>query len=223
MPDVWLPGAFRDPGRNAGYKSGHNAMRRAVAHFTVGSDSRNVGKDGYFHWLVHRDASRENGCTQYAEIDAVTWHGYKSGHYDANSAGPGIEFERLVTGGINAEGLSDAQPLTPNQIAWGERIVAFCAEWGIPVQLYDGPRYAYGDWAGWINHQALDSDRSDGLLRSEWDAMSTGDDEVTDEQMATLGQWMKDSEARIEKKVLDTLGQWLQDVEGRLGKKIDGK
>jgi hypothetical protein len=63
MPDVWLPGVHRDPGRNAGYNAGHSTMRRSVAHYTVGSDSRNVGKDGYFHFLVHRDASRENGCT----------------------------------------------------------------------------------------------------------------------------------------------------------------
>lgn len=50
-----------------------------------------------------------------------------------------------------------------------------------------------------------------------------GDDDVTDEQMGTLGQWMKDGEARIEKAVLDTVGQWLKDVESRLGKKIDAK
>lgn len=170
--DVWLPGAYHDPGENAGYRSGRSRMDRAVAHYTVGSDSRNVGRDGYFHFLIHRDASRENGCTQYAEIDAVTWHGYKAGHYDANSAGPGIEWERRVVGGINDEGLSDAEPLTPNQIEWGARLVPFLAEWGIPPALYDGPRYGCDHWRGWVNHQALDSDRSDGLLRSEWDAIT---------------------------------------------------
>jgi hypothetical protein len=171
-------------------------MHRGVQHFTVGQDSRSVGRGGFFHFLVHRDASRENGCTQYAEADAKTWHGFKAGGYDANSQGPGVEFERLVTGGINAEGLSDAQPLTQNQLDWGARIIAFYAEWGIPVQLYDGPRYQYGDYAGWINHQALDSDRSDGLLRSEWDAMTGGDD-VTPEQMAQLGQWMQEQSALV--------------------------
>ena len=117
MPDVWLPGAHIDRGRNAGYNSGRSHMVRAVAHYTVGSDSRNVGRDGYFHWLVHRDASREGGCTQYAEIDAITWHAADAG----NPYGPGIEWERNVIGGVNAEGLSDAEPLTDNQLEWGAR------------------------------------------------------------------------------------------------------
>ena len=170
MADVWLPGAYRNPGRNAGYNAGRSSMVRAVAHYTVGSDSRNVGRDGYFHFLVHRDASRENGCTQYAEIDAITWHAANAG----NPYGPGIEWERMTTGGMNAEGLSNAQPLTQNQIDWGARIVDFCAQWGITAALYNGPRYQHAGWRGWVNHQAIDSSRSDGLLRSEWDAIVGG-------------------------------------------------
>jgi hypothetical protein len=170
MADVWLPGAHIDRGANAGYNSGRSQMRRAVAHYTVGADSRNVGRDGYFHFLVHKDASRENGCTQYAEVDAVTWHAAAAG----NPYGPGIEWERNVTGGINDEGLSNAEPLTDNQIEWGNRIVAFCAEWGIPAVLYDGPRYGADGWDGWVNHQAIDSQRSDGLLRAEWDTITGG-------------------------------------------------
>ena len=170
MPDPWLPGAHRDPGRNAGYNSGRSTMDRAVAHYTVGSDSRNVGKDGYFHWLVHRDASREGGCTQYAEIDAITWHAADAG----NPYGPGIEFERNTTGGMNDEGLSNAEPLTQNQVEWGARIVDFCAEWGIPDVMYNGPRYGAGGWRGWVNHQAIDSSRSDGLTQNEWQAISSG-------------------------------------------------
>lgn len=171
MADVWLPGAYRDPGRNAGYNSGRSSMTRAVAHYTVGSDSRGVGRDGYFHFLVHRDASREGGCTQYAEVDAITWHAADPG----NPYGPGVEWERNVTGGMNAEGLSNAEPLTPNQVEWGARLVSFFAEHGIPAQLYSGPRYGEEGWRGWVNHQAIDSSRSDGLLRAEWDAMAGGD------------------------------------------------
>ena len=185
MSDVWLPGAYRDPGRNANYNSGRSSMTRAVAHYTVGSDSRAVGRDGYFHFLVHRDASRENGCTQYAELDAITWHAADAG----NPYGPGVEWERNVTGGINAEGLSDAEPLTDNQLEWGGRLVDFFAEWGIPPQLYDGPRYGAGGWSGWVNHQAIDSSRSDGLLRAEWDALTTGAapvPEPEDDDMAVL-------------------------------------
>jgi hypothetical protein len=167
MPDVWLPGVQREAGFNAGYTNGRTTMERAVAHFTVGYDSRGGGRDGYYNFLVHRDASREGGCTQYAEVDALTWHAGDIG----NPYGPGIEWERMTTGGVNDESLSNAEPLTDNQLAWGERIIAFLAEWGIPAQLYDGARYEYGDWRGWINHHDLDSDRSDGLLRAEWDAM----------------------------------------------------
>jgi hypothetical protein len=231
MPDIWLPGAYRDPGRNAGYNSGRSNMRRGVQHFTVGSDSRNVGRGGFFHFLVHRDASRENGCTQYAEADAKTWHGYKLGHYDANSEGPGVEFERLVVGGINAEGLSDAQPLTDNQLDWGHRIIAFYAEWGIEVQLYNGPRYQYGDYEGWINHQALDSDRSDGLLRFEWDAMTGGSTggNFTVGQMEELAQWEKDTRKIIlDVLVFDVnqaqdrgvLGVWEQDTRSYIDRAI---
>jgi hypothetical protein len=170
MADVWLPGAHIDRGTNAGYNSGRSQMIRAVAHYTVGADSRSVGRNGYFHFLVHKDASRENGCTQYAEVDAVTWHAAAAG----NPYGPGVEWERNVTGGVNDEGLSNAEDLTPNQVEWGTRIVDFFAEWGIPVDLYDGPRYGGGGHHGWINHHDIDSQRTDGLLRAEWDLIVGG-------------------------------------------------
>lgn len=118
---------------------------------------------------MHRSADRENGCTAYAETPAITWHAAEYNPY-----GPGIEFERLVTGGLNDEGLSEAEPLTDNQIDWGQRIVAHLAEWGIPVVMYDGPRFHAGGWAGWVNHQALDSQRSDGLTRAEWQQIAGG-------------------------------------------------
>jgi N-acetylmuramoyl-L-alanine amidase len=173
MVDVWLPGAYRDPGRNAGYNSGRSQMIRTVAHYTVGNDSRNSGRDGYMHFLVHKDASRENGCTQYAEIDAITWHAADQG----NPYGPGIEWERMTTGGQNDEGLSNADPLTDNQIEWGNQIVAFCAEWGITAELYDGPRFGGdvmpgGGYVGWVNHHDIDDQRTDGLLRAEWDLIT---------------------------------------------------
>jgi hypothetical protein len=170
MPDFWLPGAYIDRGVNADYNAGRNSLERCVQHYTVGRDSRSTGKTGYCHVLVHRDQSRENGATCYAPIDAVTWHAANAG----NPYGPGIEFERMTTGGVNDEGLSNAEELTPNQIEWGQRIVEWCASWGIPGQLYDGPRYQYGNWRGHVNHHDLDSQRSDGLLRAEWDLICGG-------------------------------------------------
>lgn len=226
MAGVWLPGAYIDRGRNAGYASGESTMQRAVAHYTVGSDSRNVGRDGYFHFLVHRDASRENGCTQYAEINAVTWHAAAAG----NPYGPGIEWERLVTGGLNAEGLSEAEPLTANQIAWGARIVDFCAEWGINPYLYDGPRYGAGGWNGWVNHQAIDSQRSDGLTRAEWAAITEGD-EMTNDDWDKLARWFQDNETNTVNRVLAaligddhskaTLAGWENDTRGVVRSEAD--
>ena len=218
MADVWLAGAYRDPGRNAHYANGRNRMVTAVAHFTVGSDSRGVGRDGYFHFLVHRDASRENGCTQYAEIDALTWH---AGDY--NDDGPGIEYERRTTGGYNAEGLANAEPLTVNQVEWGNRIVAFCAEHGIPATLYDGPRYGASGFRGWANHHDLSSDRFDGLTRSEWDAVAGGGngEPFTMGQMDDLAQWEQDTRKIIlevliggydQTKDRGLLAEWEQDT-----------
>lgn len=207
MPDVWLPGAHRNPGQNAGYKAGRNRMEIAVAHYTVGADSRGVAERGFFHFLVHRDASREGGCTQYAEVDAITWHAAAW-----NDDGPGTEYERLTTGGYNDEGLANAQPLTENQIAWGARIVAFLAEWGIPPVLYDGPRYGSTGWRGWVNHHDLDADRFDGLTRSEWDAVAHGASEgFTVGQMEDLAQWEQETRAIILRQLIGDYRQG-QDV-----------
>jgi hypothetical protein len=117
---------------------------------------------------VHQDASREGGCTQYAEVDAITWH---AGNW--NPFGPGIEFERMVTGPPGPDGLSEAEPLTANQLAWGDKIVDFLTEWGIPAILYGGPRYGAGAWHGWVNHHDLDADRSDGLTKAEWSMITS--------------------------------------------------
>lgn len=48
-----------------------------------------------------------------------------------------------------------------------------------------------------------------------------GDDDVTPEQMGTIGQWLKDVEGRIEAKVLGDVGQWLKDIEGRINAHTD--
>jgi len=175
MADLWLPGAYRDPGVNANYNAGRNQLIRTVAHYTVGNDSRNTGRTGYCHVLVHKSADRENGATCYAPIDAVTWHAANQG----NPYGPGIEWERMTTGGINDEGLSNADPLTQNQIEWGQRIVAWCADWGMPAQLWDGDRFAPevmpgGGWIGWVNHHDIDDQRTDGLTNAEWQLICGG-------------------------------------------------
>lgn len=46
-----------------------------------------------------------------------------------------------------------------------------------------------------------------------------GDEEVTQEQMDTIGAWMKE-QRELQQKVL---GQWLKDVEGRINAHTDAK
>lgn len=182
MVDVWIPGAYRDPGLNSGYRLGRSSMDQMLAHASVGYDSRNIGRNGYFNLLVHQDVWRENGCTQYAEMDAITWHAFEPHRLH----GPGVEFERYVTGGINAEGLSNFEDLTPNQIEWGKRIVDYCAELGISPTIYNGPRYETAGWRGWVNHHDVDSSRSDGLTSVEWNLLVAGSSVTEPEQEGGL-------------------------------------
>jgi hypothetical protein len=165
-------------GANSEFNSGVNRLQNHVAHFTVGSDSRNIGRAGYFHFLVHRSEEREKGCTQYAPFSAATWHaGESSALPDANQRGPGTEYERLVEGGDpDGDDIVDAERLTDNMIYWGNRIIEFSLEWGIPADLYKGPRLSpmVRDWYGWINHADIDKDRHDGLTDLEWDQVVQG-------------------------------------------------
>ncbi len=182
MADVWLPGAYRNPGLNADYRLGRSSMDQAFAHATVGHDSRLRGEDGYFNLLVHQDSWRENGCTQYAQMDSITWHAFEPHRL----RGGGVEFERYVTGGINAEGLSNFEDLTPNQIEWGKRIIDWCAELGITPILYNGPRYETVNWRGWVNHHDVDDSRSDGLTGVEWNLLVAGSSVTEPEQEGGL-------------------------------------
>ena len=126
----------------------------------------------------------QGGCRRPPEVDAITWHAADAG----NPYGPGVEWERNVIGGLNDEGLSEAEPLTDNQLEWGARLVDFFAEWGIPAELYDGPRYGESGWRGWVNHQAIDSSRSDGLTRAEWDQISGPGEPPVD--WAAIAAWV---------------------------------
>jgi len=169
MPGVWLDGAVRRPGRNAGYAAGRNRLELGVLHFTVGTDSTSIGDQGYFHVLF----PKVGPAIQFAEIDAVTWHaGGSSSMPDANQRGPGAEWERMPTGNYLRPGLQEADPLTPDQIEWGGRWLEFCEAHGIPKAHYPGPQFGAAGFAGHINHGDLDRDRSDGLTPEEWAAMT---------------------------------------------------
>jgi hypothetical protein len=213
MPDPWFPGAIVDLGINAGYARGHNNMALIKLHYTVGTDSRALIRNkGLAQWLMPKTGPP----IQFAEADAYC---FDSGPY--NDDGPGIEWERLPTGEYERPGLQLAEPLTVDQTEWGGRLLHWLHdEWGVPLELYAGPRFqatATG-FRGSVNHGDLDDQRSDGVTRAEWDAM-TGD-VMTQEQMDTLGRWMQEQSANVEKKILDTVGAWLVDQRAYMDKKF---
>jgi hypothetical protein len=64
-------------------------------------------------------------------------------------------------------------------------------------------------------------------LVAEVNAGTIGDDEVTPEQMAELGRWMKEQRTLTEQYVNDLvdkkIGQWLKDTENRIVARLGGK
>lgn len=136
MPEPRYPEAVWDPGVNAGYRAGRNVITTAVCHYTVGRDSRPIGRRGYFQFLVSRDGT----VTQFAEADAVCWHAGTPWNF----RGPGIEVEYLDEDVI----------FTPAaDRATGELVGWLHAEWGVPLDFYDGPRI--NSWSGFITHRSL--------------------------------------------------------------------
>lgn len=158
MPELWYPGAAVDPGRAAGYALGRTQMATVVAHFTVGRDSTNIGRAGYFHWLVRRDGA----IVQFAETDALTWH-----VGDWNGFGPGIEVEYLP--GVDDVVFTDAA-----RSACGGLVRWLNTEWGFPLDYYDGARIP-PIWRGFIAHRSvLGGDHTDYWPREDWDRMVAG-------------------------------------------------
>jgi hypothetical protein len=144
-----------------------------VLHATAGTNSYAIVKDGVpdapstlAQWLV----PYEGVPWQFAEADAIC--------YDSppNDDGPGIEIERPVIGGQVRPGLSEFRPLSASQTEWTGRIVRWLHdEWGVPLDLYDGPRVhgTLPGYHGFANHGDVDRNRTDGVTRAEWDAFGT--------------------------------------------------
>lgn len=167
MPEPWCPGLIIDPGDFVSYAKGHNRMEVVKVHATAqnGAGNITVGKQGYFQFYCPKIGPG----MQFAEADAICWD---SG--DFNDEGPGIEFEREGTGIYLRDGLQEFEPLTPDQIVSGQTIFTWLhSEWGVPLNLYDGPRYpTLPGFLGFINHGDLDSNRSDGITPAEWDLLT---------------------------------------------------
>ena len=138
MPNPVYPGAVWRPGVNAGYRAGRTPVSAVVCHYTVGRNSSGIGLQGYFQFLVARDGTVE----QYAEADAVCWHGGSPW----NGRGPGIEIEYLP--GV------DDDIFTPAAYDATARLCQWLHdEWLVPFDFYDGPRVT--DHRGFITHRAL--------------------------------------------------------------------
>lgn len=146
------PGAVWRPGVNAGYRQGRTSMVSAVAHYTVGYDSRPVGDKGFFNFLVSRDGT----VTQFAEADAVCWHAGDPW----NSRGPGIEVEYL----------DEPTIFTPEALTACAALIAWLP---IAKDFYDGPRVT--DHVGYITHRSLiqtGDQHFDYWPQEAWDAMT---------------------------------------------------
>lgn len=155
----WFPAAIRDPGKNAGYRSGHASMQLAVDHFTVGRDSRALIRDkGLAQFLF----PKQGQPFQFAEADAVCSHAC-----EWNRLGPGLEFERL----------NWDEPLTAEQIHWGGEVTKWLSvTYGIPLVHHGGARLPIGDgFRGFVNHGSLVhracDQHTDGITDADFAAM----------------------------------------------------
>lgn len=156
-----MPGVVQNPGRNAGNMGNNVQMGRL--HYTVGVDSTGIGVNGYFHFLIPKEGTPQ----QFAPTEAVCWDAC-----EWNPTGVGIEFERL----------SDAEPLTANQLNWGGLIVRWLsAEHGIPLVFRDTPedRMPVGtSFQGFTTHRSLHENACDEhydyITQSDWAAMLGG-------------------------------------------------
>lgn len=160
MPDLWLPGAVRDPGLNAGYRKGKNSMRMPVWHWTVGTDSRALCRDQGLCNLLY---PKVGAPFQFAEIDAFTFHAWSDAYGRYSGRGPGFEVERFPD-----------EPLTDDQEHWiGQTIAWLHDEWDVPDVQYRGPRFPWhgADFHGHVNHRDLHPN-PDGISEPEWDAVT---------------------------------------------------
>ncbi len=222
MPEPWMPGLRRDPGRSAGYPRGRTRMQWVKHHDTAGTNSYEIckwGREGYAAGLCQILLPKVGVPWQFCEIDALC---YDSG--DWNPWGPGIEVERLGAGQtFNGAVLAVKQEATPDQTLWLGRINSWLeAEWGVPNVQYRGAQFGAQGFKGHVSHFDI-AYNPDGLTIAEWDAITAtntpGDDVVTPEQMKELADWENDTRAYVDKRVTEmegTFGQWLKDAERRI-------
>lgn len=154
--DGWIDGLVHLPGRNAGYRAGRIRLRTPIRHETVGTNSRQIGINGYFQFLLPKEGPAE----QYCEWDAIAWHAC-----EWNLWGFGLECERFP-----------GEPMTANQVWWAAYIILAVQEHTGQALTLDWIDYAIPNPAsgpvGYANHGALliraCDPHSDGWTFDEW-------------------------------------------------------
>lgn len=141
----WLDGVAHEPGANAGYKHGRNGMEFCGVHDTAGAcaGDRAVGLRGYFNLYVPKAPECGPGTTQFAEVDAVTWH-----MCEWNRRGTSIEVEKRKT----TEDMTDYQIDQLGRIIVPQLVVR-----GIELRFTHGHHdLAIGaPISGFVDHQAV--------------------------------------------------------------------
>jgi hypothetical protein len=216
----WLSGCPQDPAQTFG-----DLTPVAITlHRTYGgwSGDYSVGKNqGLFQFLVGQD---DGQWVQFADTNRVSYH-----CNGANFKSFGIE----LTG-------TNEDVLTPWQVARLGEILHWAHDThGIPLDYLDPgstpPASVHvnsGSFSGVISHVSVQTDdgsaqHSDLVTVEDFNRAigSTGDDDVTPEQMAQLGQWMKDQAALIEQHIDNGVWKWvtengdplLRDIQSKVG------
>lgn len=165
MSVALLDGFAWEPGLAAGYIFGRHYFEACVVHFTAGAcgGDRAVGLLGYFPAYIPREADCGPGATQFAEMDATTFHAC-----EANTRATGIEFEKRT----------DDVTLTQYQLDKGRAAFQQLIAAGIAATYRDTPDDRIpvgGPLSGFVTHRSLRAiacdEHYDGLPQSEIDYM----------------------------------------------------
>lgn len=140
----FIPGATLDPGIHWNYEAGYMRYIEAIVwHYTVGVDSRAIGRRGYFAILIRQDGE----VVMFAPWDSINWHAC-----EWNPITIGIEVESL-DGSI-----TDLQIVSLGIVSYFLMVMT-----GITATFWDGGRIPVGSSipAGVTNHRDLHENACD--------------------------------------------------------------
>lgn len=215
----WMAGCPADQGVLHGPMTD---VRAVVLHRTYGywPGDYSVGKQGIFQFLIGK---ADGNWVQFAPSEDCQWHCNGANRYAV---------------GIELEGTND-DPLTDWQAArLGDVLRWVNATHGVPLEYLDpfgvAPASVWvnsGNFRGVISHVSVKTDdgssqHGDFILPADFQralgATPAGDD-VTPEQMATLGQWMQEQRALNEKQMAEWMQQQSANVVKLVNAHVDAK